>query len=242
MSLDSIRASSKEGVTKANQKRPRGLRLASIAGALLLTAAGLGHPGFAPGTLNPQLSVIDGDTLELDGQAIELVGIDAPELGQWCHDGSVLYACGLAAAFELHKLLALDPVTCTPTDAESRVYECRTSESTLGQRLAERGLATARTRTDVQMAERTARGVPLGIWRGKFVDPDRWRDGHRLPEETREVHVCPILGLNLNAADVYVVPTDPDYREWEGRFTEVVRRFCSDEHARASGYSHLSSR
>ena len=56
--------------------------------------------------------IIDGDTLELKGQAIRLYGIDAPELGQACTIKERPYDCGMVARTALLDLTAGVAVTC----------------------------------------------------------------------------------------------------------------------------------
>ena len=217
---------------------PRARSRAVAAAALVLAVIWTSAYSTEPETASDRtLVVLDGDTLVQGGQVLELAGIDAPELGQWCHDGAVLYACGVAAAFELKKLLALDPVTCAAVEGDGGFYECLTPRGSVSELLAEMGLVVARDGTGTELAQQAARAVPLGIWRGRFVDPARWRQGERLPDETEEPHRCPILAWHDAGAGVFVVPTDPDYRTWEGRRLGM-QHFCSDDAALAAGYAH----
>jgi len=57
-----------------------------------------------------QPRIIDGDTLEIDGVAIRLEGLDAPELGTHA---------GLIAARTLQALVGADAITCQLTGEES---------------------------------------------------------------------------------------------------------------------------
>jgi endonuclease YncB( thermonuclease family) len=63
-----------------------------------------------------RLSVIDGDTLQVDGAIVQLYGIDAPELGQLCQSEERLWPCGVDAALALSKLLTLNrsSLHCAP--------------------------------------------------------------------------------------------------------------------------------
>lgn len=218
-----------------------------IAGGVvvLIVAAGgyinSGSFGRRGGNDRVVLQVIDGDTLDVNGHPVDLPGIDAPELGQKCLDGSRTYTCGLTAAFELSKLLALEDVKCVRGGGKEGVYDCATPDAPLGLLLVEDGLAVARSGTAEQVAEKKAREVPLGIWRGAFVDPKDWRAGKRLPEE-RDGEPCPVLGVDMNNERVYVVPTDSAYDKWKDRDDMIRERFCSDEEARASGRTHLALR
>jgi endonuclease YncB( thermonuclease family) len=89
----------------------RGLTLAR----LLFTAACLcASPTFAD-NLSGQASIIDGDTLEIHGTRIRLLGIDAPESSQLCRgEDSLQYRCGAKAANELDAFIARRPVDCSP--------------------------------------------------------------------------------------------------------------------------------
>jgi len=214
------------------------------AGTIWLLAAGLmmvwmlGGCSRSLASEGGQLTVIDGDTLSRDGALIALAGIDAPELGQQCLNGDSLYDCGLTAAFELQKLLILEPVACDPLPGTDGGYECHTAEESLNARLGEDGLAVAEPGSDLETAEDRARRVPLGIWRGEFVAPRAWRAGERLPEEHRSGRQCPVLGLSRSGRQEYLVPTDPGYDALSGQADGIVARFCSDEEARAAGYAH----
>ena len=54
----------------------------------------LGSPA-ASAELAGRASVVDGDTIDIDGERIRLHGIDDPESGQWClNDADSAYRCG----------------------------------------------------------------------------------------------------------------------------------------------------
>ena len=61
-------------------------------------------------------SVIDGDTIEIQGQSIRFLGIDAPESSQWCRDASgQKVRCGQQAA------LLLDSHRVSTVSARGRI-------------------------------------------------------------------------------------------------------------------------
>src|SRR5246500_4010628 len=69
----------------------------------------------AADNLAGQVSIIDGDTLEIHGTRIRLWGIDAPESTQLCRgDDSQQYRCGAKSANDLDAFIARRPVNCIP--------------------------------------------------------------------------------------------------------------------------------
>jgi len=113
-------------------------------------------------------------------------------------------------------------------------------------------------------AERRAREVPLGIWKGPFVTPGEWRIGKRLPAEIDAVRAasaptdwprriagvtllpepishrdpCVIKGVvSPTAGRWYFGPLDPGYAMIDAKAGQG-RMFCSDDEARSAGWRH----
>ncbi|MDH3595759.1 MAG: hypothetical protein OEM93_13015, partial [Rhodospirillales bacterium] len=80
--------------------------------AAVLTAGSGPKPALA-GEIVGEVSIIDGDTLQIGDRIVHLAGIDAPELGQRCLIEEKSWRCGLEAALALRKLAAFGAVSCT---------------------------------------------------------------------------------------------------------------------------------
>ena len=82
-------------------------------------------------------SIIDGDTLEIQGERVRLWGIDAPEHDQLCRgEDSVPYRCGAKAADDLFDFIGQKPVVCLPKDRDRYgriVAACSVAGSDLGE-------------------------------------------------------------------------------------------------------------
>lgn len=84
--------------------------------ALLVSACGPDpDPTPAPAS---SVRVIDGDTLDVNGQRIRLHGIDAPEQGQMCESGGKAWECGRVATWALSRITSLGPVSCEQPDTD----------------------------------------------------------------------------------------------------------------------------
>jgi endonuclease YncB( thermonuclease family) len=132
--------------------------------------------------LTGQVSVVDGETLEMHGTIIRLWGVDAPESSQLCRaDDSIQYRCGAKAANELDVFIAKRPVSCTSiaVDGYGRtVASCSVGGTDLGNWLVRNGLALDWPQYSKglydkvqQEAEHTGRG----LWAGSYVAPWLYR-------------------------------------------------------------------
>ncbi len=141
------------------------------------------------GTIAGTASVIDADTLEIRGQRIRLVGIDAPESGQKCRDASArFFRCGAVAANALDKWINRASVACEieGKDRYGRLLgQCEVRGQSVQQWLVLNGYAVAYRSysTAYVPAELAAREAGSGFWAGEFIMPWDWRQGLRLDGE-----------------------------------------------------------
>lgn len=111
-----------------------------------------------------QASVINGDTVEIQGTRIRLWGIDAPESSQFCRgEDSLPYRCGTDAANTLDAFIARRPVNCTPISLDRygrTVATCTVHGADVAEWLVSNGLAEVfsrevRSRSAPSRADRT---------------------------------------------------------------------------------------
>lgn len=189
-----------------------------------------------------QVTVIDGDTLDANGQTIRLYGIDAPELGQYCLNGKNRYRCGYEAALNLRKLVRNKNVECraTPVDASDEGQICSVELVDLAESMLRHGHAIAlpSALAFYRKAEREAKSSKVGVWRGEFVPPSEWRAGRRLPTtDDAPMQSCDIKGLVSDKGErVYLVSTDPAYERVNVSEARGERLFCSDDQAEFAGW------
>ncbi len=90
--------------------------------------------------------VIDGDTLEIDGQRIRLHGIDAPESRQLCRRDGERWRCGKDATSALKAFLGSRPVSCEELDRDRYrrvVAKCAVEKADIGEWMVSQGWAVA---------------------------------------------------------------------------------------------------
>ncbi len=145
---------------------------------LLFAAACLCAPQAFADDLSGQASIIDGDTLEIHGTRIRLLGIDAPESSQLCRgDDGLQYRCGAKAANELDAFIARRPVDCLPVSLDQygrTVAVCSIGGVDLAGWLVRNGRALdwpQYSKGKYDKAQRDADHAGRGIWAGSYVAP-----------------------------------------------------------------------
>jgi endonuclease YncB( thermonuclease family) len=134
-------------------------------------------------------SVVDADTLDIHGERIRLVGVDAPESKQQCRNGQgTLYRCGQMAANALDLWINSNPVTCAIEDKDRygrSLGQCSVRGTSVQEWLVANGHALAYRSYSKQYvpAEEKAEAAKTGIWAAEFVKPWDWRKGVRLEGE-----------------------------------------------------------
>lgn len=131
-------------------------------------------------------SVIDADTLEIQGIRIRLEGIDAPESTQHCGAAGQDWKCGREASAALGNWLGDRPLTCNPKghDRYGRsLARCFVGSEDVQAWLVLNGWALAYRQysTDYVAAEEVAQARKAGLWRSEFIAPWNWRGDSREP-------------------------------------------------------------
>ncbi len=223
--------------------------------ASVLTGTGApGTPGSGP--IVGRASVIDGDTLEINGTRIRLHGIDAPESRQSCIVAGKKSLCGRRATYALAQKIGNQIVTCEPKDIDryNRVVAvCRAEGEDLNAWMVAHGWAVAYRRysTDYVGHEKTASGSKLGIWRGEFMAPSEWRRANRrgatTARNTRTSQTaarrptktagCIIKGnISRGGERIFHLPSGKYYGRTRINGAKGERWFCSKSEARRAGW------
>ena len=132
-----------------------------------------------------QATILDADTIVVEGVRIRLIGIDAPEGNQLCQADGHDWPCGQVATAAVYEIVGGRAVSCEVYgyDRFDRALAvCYLDGHNLNATIVREGWALAwypargailGPRFDD--AEREAERHRRGIWRGEFVEPWVWR-------------------------------------------------------------------
>ena len=146
------------------------------------------EPVTADASITGRASVIDGDTIEIHGERIRILDIDAPESDQLCFETRGIdprhWYCGRVAAIKLADWIGARTVVCGTTrkDRYKRwLARCTVAGDDLGQWMADHGWVVPYRDCKceiIRSAADRARAAQLGIWAGEFQMPWDWRKAH----------------------------------------------------------------
>jgi endonuclease YncB( thermonuclease family) len=139
-----------------------------------------------------KVEVLDAHTLRYaDGTLVELNGgMDAPDLEQLAAVGDGLYPWGEQAADFLRKWIGSQVVTCHVEGRRDEKFRgaCFVDETLLEAEMVRHGWAVSH-HTAMDGFEMFASEGRRGVWRGRFMRPEDWRKGDRLPGEPGETRI-----------------------------------------------------
>ena len=133
--------------------------------------------------------VTDGDTIQIEGKKIRFFGIDAPEKKQQCKKPwltisfisfSKNYPCGQISTDKLKKKINNKLLICkwSNKDRYKRyIAECFKDKTNVNAWMVKNGYAVAYKRYSKAYVrdEEYAKENKLGIWKGTFIAPEKWR-------------------------------------------------------------------
>lgn len=227
--------------------------LSTLAGGVLGNAwlgivGSVNVPPDAAGSVAGRASVIDGDTLEIHGTRIRLVGIDAPESRQTCQDRSgTEYRCGQRAALALADRIGASPIACSVAGQDRygrSLATCASAGLDVGEWLVSSGWALAYRQYSPAYvgAEERAKAAGAGVWQGEFAPPWQWREANARGSDPVVVGSarkgdCAIKGnVGSKGERIYHMPGQDYYGVTRVSQAKGERWFCSEAEARAAGW------
>ena len=136
--------------------------------------------------------VVDGDTVHIDNYKFRLEGIDAPEMRQQCKKESLKisffigftfykdYSCGRVSKEKLITKIDTTEIKCISSSKDRYkryIATCYKGKTNLNQWMVRNGYAIAYRRYSKKYVpdEDFAKENKLGLWQGKFMNPEKWR-------------------------------------------------------------------
>jgi len=127
-----------------------------------------------------EIKVIDGDTINLNGEKIRFTGIDTPELKQTCNKNNEVIYCGIEARKLLIDKIGKSKVSCIREGKDKynrTLAECFINDFSLSKFLVREGYAFAYRKYSKKFIEDEdyARENNLGMWSMNFEYPWNYR-------------------------------------------------------------------
>lgn len=120
--------------------------------------------------------ISDGDSIRINDERIRLLGMDAPELAQYCTKGQEKFACGELSKQHLIKMIDGRKVSCKwiERDKYKRILgQCMVENIDISRQMVEDGWAVSYS--SYPKEERFAKSNKLGMWVWQVQRPNQWR-------------------------------------------------------------------
>tara|TARA_B100000902_G_C27005017_1_gene761785 strand:- start:38 stop:529 length:492 start_codon:yes stop_codon:yes gene_type:complete len=136
--------------------------------------------------------IVDGDTVHINNYKIRLEGIDAPEIRQICKKEKLKisfnigytfyedYNCGKISKEKLTTKVQRSKIKCISSSKDRYkryLATCFKNKINLNRWMVRNGHAVAYRRYSKEYIddEDFAKENKLGLWQGKFLNPEKWR-------------------------------------------------------------------
>ena len=136
--------------------------------------------------------IIDGDTVHINNYKIRLEGIDAPEIKQKCekpffsisfiisYSLNKEYHCGKISKEKLKKKIGSKKIICISKSKDRYkryLATCYLKKENLNRWMVRNGHAISYKKYSKEylVDEDFAKRNSLGLWVGKFIEPEKWR-------------------------------------------------------------------
>jgi endonuclease YncB( thermonuclease family) len=131
-------------------------------------------------TIKGKAKIIDGDTIHIGINKIRLHGIDAPEINQSCIYNDEEWQCGKESRLSLKELINNQIVVCESKSVDKYkrfIAICFANRMNLNKMMVKQGWAIAYKyySLDYVNEENIARSKKIGIWKGIFEEPYKFR-------------------------------------------------------------------
>lgn len=187
-------------------------------------------------------TIVDGDTLDLQGTRIRLHGIDAPEAGQTCRKpGKGTWKCGDAAIDRLAEL-SKGGITCSVSgdDVYGRSLAiCHGPDGAdINRMLVKDGFAWAfrKYSADYIAVEEHAKSKKVGIWQAETETPWDFRAAKWAVAQQTSPDGCPIKGNISKGGRIYHTPWSKWYTKTSINEKAGERWFCTEAEAIEAGW------
>ena len=228
-----------------------GLNRFNVFPALSVSSAAASHPWSSGegSALEGRAVALSGEMIRLQGRLLHLSGIEAPETQQTCtHADKRTWRCGQSALAALEHLAQAHTFRCTTSGAPDETgrleASCTADGEDVAGALVKAGhvFSTSGYFGGYAALESEARSTASGVWSGEAERPTDYRAKLWSDAQAVAPDGCPIKAIVTGRRKTYLMPWSPRYAGTTVRAAHGDRWFCSEQEARAGGFTAPRSR